>query len=109
MHDAEPHEMELLGVDETGSEEWYCPSCGRRFLMRWPPNYGRTILVAGDEHVAHVGGKGGLRMGAPSIREAPTSPLEPAEDEPLSEEVAALWRRLLAQIEADDTDSGEHA
>jgi len=61
------HEMILSHVHDSGVEEWYCPTCGRRFLMQWPPNYQKIILEAGDEQASHSGGKGGLQMGGVEI------------------------------------------
>lgn len=58
---AQEHEMVLRGTDESGAEEWYCPICGRRFLMQWPPAYKKIILEPGDEQAIHSGGKGGLQ------------------------------------------------
>ncbi len=54
----EYHEMVLETVHESGAEEWYCPTCGRRFLMQWPPAYSKVILSEGDEYAIHSGGKG---------------------------------------------------
>jgi hypothetical protein len=63
MLENERHTMIRLNKDDAGTEEWFCPTCGRRFLMQWPPNYKRTILEPGDESVTHVGGKGDMGMG----------------------------------------------
>ncbi|NTW04188.1 MAG: hypothetical protein HGA19_23455 [Oscillochloris sp.] len=92
MDHAETHEMELLRIDETGTEEWYCPSCGRHFLMRWPPDYQKTVLMPGDVYATHLGGKGGLRMGVPMITDA---------GPPLDDDLLAPWRRVLDQIDPD--------
>ncbi len=54
------HEMVLEKIHESGAEEWFCPVCGRRFLMQWPPNYSRIVLEPGDETAIHSGGKGNL-------------------------------------------------
>jgi hypothetical protein len=104
MHTEETHEMELLSVDETGAEEWHCPTCGRRFLMRWPPDYGRSVLTPGDEHVTHVGGKGGLHMGGAALTETAPQSFEASEaDGPqLPAHIEALWRKVLRDI----TDEG---
>ena len=59
------HEMVLEKTHESGAEEWFCPVCGRRFLMQWPPNYQRVILEPGDNYAIHSGGKMGLSMGTP--------------------------------------------
>jgi len=56
------HEMILVETRESGVEEWLCPSCRRRLLMRWPPNYEKLVLDSGDESATHVGGKGGVRV-----------------------------------------------
>lgn len=53
----EHHEMILESVHDSGAEEWYCPTCGRRFLMQWPPDYRKIVLEAGDENAIHSGGK----------------------------------------------------
>ena len=37
--------------------------------MRWPPDYQRIILEAGDEYAVHSGGKGGLRLETPQVSE----------------------------------------
>jgi len=62
----ETHEMQLL-FTEGDNEMWYCPTCGRKFIMTWPPHYKKIILEPGDETAIHTGGKGGLTMGAPKV------------------------------------------
>jgi hypothetical protein len=63
MDHQEHHAMVIVATHESGAEEWHCPTCGRRFLMRWPPAYERTVLVPGDEQAIHSGSKGDiLRM-----------------------------------------------
>lgn len=57
------HEMTLLGQAESGAEEWFCSSCGRRTLMRWTPEFDTLVLEHGDDTAVHFGGKGGLRLG----------------------------------------------
>jgi hypothetical protein len=64
------HTMTLNGTTETGAEEWICPTCGRRMLLRWPPNYEKLVLEHGDDAVVHVGGKGGLRVGKAEVTPA---------------------------------------
>ena len=67
MSEQEFHEMVLDTVLPTGAEEWYCPTCGRRFLMQWPPTYRKVILDAGDESAIHSGCKGGLILPNPQV------------------------------------------
>jgi hypothetical protein len=47
------HEMILEKTHIAGVEEWYCPTCGRRFLMQWPPAHRMIILEAGDKDTRH--------------------------------------------------------
>ena len=63
----ETHEMVLNGRAESGTEEWVCPDCGRRVLLRWPPNFERLIVEYGDDGAVHVGAKGGVRMGGVEV------------------------------------------
>jgi hypothetical protein len=58
----EQHEMVLQTIHPSGAEEWFCPTCGRRFLMQWPPAYNKVILVPGDEAAIHSGGRGNLNL-----------------------------------------------
>jgi len=61
----EHHEMVLAVTHPSGAEEWFCPVCGRRFLLKWPPAYQKIVLEPGDEYAAHSGSKGEmLRMGS---------------------------------------------
>ncbi|MFI0446425.1 hypothetical protein [Actinomadura sp. 6N118] len=65
------HEMIVVGTDGSGMEAWECPSCGRRLLFRWPPQYEKVVVVPGDEQAIHVGGNGGVRIGAVEVTPAP--------------------------------------
>lgn len=88
------HEMRLEKTHPSGAEEWGCPTCGRRFLLSWPPAYEKIILEAGDEYATHTGGKGGLRMQPPQIGEA--------EEPTLSEELRAALEEVLENLDLDD-------
>ena len=69
-----PHEMVVIRSGEAG-EEWRCPSCGRRLLLRWPPRHERIILHPGDDRVVHVGGRGETTPTAPvTVSESLTEP-----------------------------------
>ena len=75
------HEMILNGSVESGAEEWACPTCGRRMLLRWPPHYEKLILEHGDEAAIHVGGKGGLRLGQVAVAPASAGEVPEAEQQ----------------------------
>lgn len=101
------HEMRLERTLESGEEEWYCPTCGRRFLLRWPPAYAKEILEPGDEFAIHTGGKGGVHLGSAQLgeSEAPVDDLfAPPEFEPEFEPefVAQTDEPLLAYEEPSD-------
>ena len=51
----EKHQMILNRTYADGSQEWGCPTCGRRLLLQWPPARRRVVLEAGDESAEHDG------------------------------------------------------
>ncbi len=93
------HEMELETIHPFGAEEWFCPTCGRRFLLYWPPESKWVVLEAGDEHAIHNGSRGGLQVSPPLVDLA---------DEPeLSEELRAALEEALKDIDFDDPPSAD--
>ena len=83
MLDSEPqrHKMVLVATHEEGNEEWSCPTCGRRFLTDWPPEYKKVIIEVGDENASHSGGKG---MPGAAL-DLDTAQIEPGETTPRKE------------------------
>jgi hypothetical protein len=79
------HEMVLVGSVESGAEEWACPTCGRRMLLRWPPHYEKLVLDHGDSTAVHVGGKGGVQVSDVVVTPAPASDVPVAERQWLRE------------------------
>ncbi|HEX5940688.1 MAG TPA: hypothetical protein VFY66_00360 [Anaerolineales bacterium] len=62
------HQMIILErTHPSGTDEWYCPTCGRRILMKHEPKLRKEILAVGDDLAFHSGGNGGLRMGSVQI------------------------------------------
>ncbi len=95
---SEYHEMRLEKTHPSGAEEWGCPTCGRRFLIQWPPQYRKIVLESGDEYALHSASKGGLQMSPPQISQDGD-----AEDEPiLSDELRAALDEALENIHFDD-------
>jgi hypothetical protein len=68
------HEMVMCERRSSGAEEWWCPSCGRRLVVRWPPDYERVVLDPGDPYAIHVGGA----PGEPPGPVTPVTPVTPA-------------------------------
>ena len=89
----EQHEMVLKQMHPTGAEEWYCPTCGRRFLMQWPPAYEMVILEVGDQYAQHSGSIGGLRIGSAQAAQG-----EPKSDE-ISEKSLRPWIKALEDLD----------
>lgn len=48
------HRLRMVRVAESGLEEWACPVCGRRMLLRWPPDCHKEVVDRGDEEACHV-------------------------------------------------------
>lgn len=69
------HEMVFEKTHLSGVEEWYCPSCGRRFLVQWPPAYKMVILEPGEKDTRHNLSKVNSRLSAPQ-----TNKIEPIEE-----------------------------
>jgi hypothetical protein len=89
----EQHEMRLERTHPSGAEEWFCPTCRRRFVIEWSPAYKRIVLTAGDEWVVHSGGKGDLQMGPPQMDQ------DQAPDFPNNLRIAL--ERLLENVDFD--------
>ena len=56
------HEMTLERTEPSGLEEWYCPTCGRRFLLQRALEYKMIVLERGNEDVQHSAGNLNIRM-----------------------------------------------
>ena len=48
------HTMTMI-TEHEGTEEWFCPVCGRHLLVSWFPGFKRTVLEAGDPYADHQG------------------------------------------------------
>lgn len=84
------HVMVLEHTHSDGTEEWACPTCGRRILVEWPPAYRKVVLEEGDVNATHSGSKGGLQLSAHAL---------PAQD---AEEIPAATREndIVADVDA---------
>ncbi len=62
---SEQHQMVVKETYPTGAQRWFCPTCGRNFIISWPGSsqgYKRIVLDEGDEQATHAGGTDGLLM-----------------------------------------------
>jgi hypothetical protein len=88
------HEMILEKIHISGVEEWYCPTCGRRFLVQWPPAYKMLILAVGDKDIRHNVSKSNSH-----IRSCPVTQLE-AND--LTDEFRLIpWIQWMEKVNFD--------
>jgi hypothetical protein len=69
MSQEERHHMKLVNTHSSGAEEWFCPSCGYRFMIQWPPEYKKIVLEPGDQNAFHSGGKGGIQMDSMEVNQ----------------------------------------
>ncbi len=65
MHSHDQHVMTMVAEYADGSQEWHCPTCGRRIVMKWPPDYNRAILEEGDPNAVHSGEVSGVHISQP--------------------------------------------
>ncbi len=86
--------MELEGTYPTGAEEWYCPICGRRFILQWKPIYNTIVLQTGDEYASHSGLTPDSSVGA--SRPEPAQASQPVEEQNLS-----VWADWLETVDRD--------
>ncbi len=96
MYETQQHEMQLETTHPSGAEEWYCPTCGRRILLRVPSTTAMIILEPGDQSAIHSGSTGGLRIGVVQVAQRDAEPAE------VPEESLHLWSKAL-----EDLDLGE--
>ena len=88
------HEMILEKTLASGVEEWYCPICGRRFQVQWPPAYKMIVLEPGDKDTRHNLSKGNLRAG--TLRVTQTEKTE------LIEEFRLIpWLKWMEKVDFD--------
>lgn len=88
------HEMILEKIHISGVEEWYCATCGRRFLVQWLPAYMMIILAAGDKDIRHNVSKSNSRISA-----RPVTQLEATD---LTDEFRLLpWINWMEKVDFD--------
>jgi len=92
MNEQQQHEMVLEKTYPAGAEDWYCPTCGRRILLRVPPTNEMIIVEPGDKYARHWGSNGGLRIGAVQVAQ------RDAERDEVSEESLRIWINALEDL-----------
>jgi hypothetical protein len=82
--------MFLETTHPSGAEEWACPTCGRRMLLNWQPQFEKIILQTGDQYARHRGSAGGLEVGPVVVGDGPSH------DENLE-----VWEKGLDDLDLD--------
>ena len=102
--EAQPREhlMQLGATHDSGAEEWSCPICGRRILIKWGPSFNWIILEGGDEFAGHSGAKGGISIHA--LKQLANEELSADEELKLDP-----WKKWLGKIDFESlwNDDGE--
>lgn len=98
MEAQDQHTMVLVAEQPDGSQEWHCPTCGRRFIITFEPSYKRIILNEGNFEVIHSGGTNGLSFGQFSIQPKETD--HQGEDQDISGELIEIDDAYLAPFKA---------
>ena len=90
------HEMHLEATYPSGAQEWFCPTCARRFIAQLQPQPNIIELEVGDGHVDHVSSTDGLpRIG---IRIQNVEPEEPE----LPDDLINAVEEALKNVNFDD-------
>ena len=87
------HEMVLEITHPSGAQGWHCPTCGRRILLRVPPDNEMVIIDVGDQSASHSGSTGGLRVGVVRVMERDEEPYE------ISEESLRPWIKAFEKLD----------
>jgi hypothetical protein len=85
------HGMRFERLHTSGAQEWFCPICGRRLLMQWPPAFEKKVLVAGDQNASHTGG---------NVGDAPRQSME--SDEAIALDALRPWLKWVREAGLDD-------
>ena len=80
MDEVKVHEMRIEKIHSSDIEEWLCPICGRRLLVRWTPEFQKIVLESGDEYAYHSGSKGGVQIQPPNTVVQENETESPEED-----------------------------
>lgn len=86
------HEMVFEKAHLSGVEEWYCPSCGRRFLVQWPPAYKMIVLEPGEKDTRHSLSKLNSRSGTVPVTQT-------EEPEPIEEFRLIPWLKWMEEAD----------
>jgi hypothetical protein len=96
--DREMHTMTLI-EERDGTQEWFCPACGRHLLVSWNPYFKKTVLLEGDTSVKHTGLKKELLTGE---KEKPLALLPGAGKDPIEDPRLLPWLTWMEESGFDN-------
>ena len=85
------HQMELETTFPSGVQEWFCPICTRRFILRPPPKFKIIVLNSGDEQASHMGTTRGLSISQPEMNDGLPEDLRSALEDALKDVDFSDW------------------
>ena len=91
----ENHTMTLENIYPTGNEEWFCPTCGRRVLLKYLPRLDILVLNEGDTNALHNGSQGGLQILSTTLEPADQN----VDDGDQFPDDTDFWNRLLGFLD----------
>jgi hypothetical protein len=97
----EHHSMVLETAHPTGADEWYCPICGRRFLLQIHPKFKKIVLEPGDEYAFHSASNGDLDISFTSLNVDSTAVNEEGDHEPIDDESLLPWMEWMDKVDFD--------
>lgn len=111
MPELEQHQVYLETVHPSGAEQWYCPTCGRRLVLNFPPGTETLILERGDKYALTWGNSTGTIAAAKIVLETgddlalhggkSREAFTPVEETAGAEDMS-LWRELLETVDFGD-------
>lgn len=92
------HQMVLGAKHPTGTEEWYCPACGRCLRITWRPRFMRVIVEPGDEFAIHSGIKDGPGITSTQVEVVVKEKPAALDEDPW----LAPWEDWLEEVDFDN-------
>jgi hypothetical protein len=83
----ETHEILVAKRHASGAEEWYCPTCGRHYIVQWSPEYQCIVLDPGEEKSIHNMSRGAMVVIRP--------------EQPVRAETLAPWLEWLVGMDLE--------
>jgi hypothetical protein len=111
MPEPEQHQVYLETVHQSGAEQWHCPTCGRRVVLKFSPGAETLILERGDKYALTWGSSTGTVAAVKIVLETEDDhalhgaksreTFTPVEETANMEDMS-LWQELLETVDFGD-------